>query len=131
MKKTSAIVLAVIVIGILGAIIIFVKKPAEKETENTVQKNLATFVQCLAEKNMTMYGAEWCSHCKREKALFGTAFKYVPYIECPENEKLCLDKSINGYPTWIDGIGKKYEGEQGLEGLAKISGCPLFLPETK
>ena len=86
---------------------------------------LDTFAQCVASKGLTMYGAVWCGHCLNEKKAFGSAFKYISYIECPENIKLCTDKGINGYPTWIDGAGKKHEGEQGLAGLAKITGCEL------
>lgn len=86
---------------------------------------LDSFAQCLASKGLTMYGAEWCPHCKKEKNRFGTAFQYVPYVECPDNIQLCLAKGVNGYPTWIDASSTLYEGEQGLEGLAKISGCEL------
>lgn len=84
-----------------------------------------SFAQCLASKNLTMYGAVWCSHCKAEKARFGDSFKYVPYVECTENPNLCVEKGIEGYPTWIDGKGAKYTGEQGLEKLSEISGCGL------
>ena len=83
------------------------------------------FAKCVASKGVTMYGAAWCSHCTAEKNAFGSSFKYVPYVECPDNIQLCVDKGINGYPTWIDALGKKYEGEQGLSGVAKISGCIL------
>lgn len=122
MKYKSTIAFVIIVIGILVAIIIIAKKTSETDLPQSV---LVPFAQCLASKNITMYGAAWCSHCQREKANFGEAFKYVPYIECPDNEKICLDKGIRGYPTWIDEKGVKYEGEQGLDGLAKISGCLL------
>ena len=88
-------------------------------------KNYDQFAQCLAEKKLTMYGAYWCSHCQNEKKIFGDSFKYVPYVECTQETKLCLDKGVNGYPTWIDASGQKYEGEQGLLGLSKISGCQL------
>lgn len=83
------------------------------------------FAQCVASKGLTMYGAEWCPHCKKEKNRFGAAFKYVSYVECPDNVQVCLAKGIKGYPTWIDASGTLYEGEQGLDGLAKISGCEL------
>lgn len=83
------------------------------------------FAQCLASKNLTMYGAVWCSHCKAEKARFGDSFKYVPYVECTENPNVCLEKGVEGYPTWIDLSGAKYVGEQGLEKLGTISGCEL------
>jgi len=93
--------------------------------EDTIDTPLDLFAKCVAKTGLTMYGAEWCSHCLAEKKAFGDAFKFVPYVECPDNIKLCTDKGINGYPTWIDGAGKKYEGEQGLSGVAKISGCVL------
>lgn len=92
---------------------------------NQATSTLDGFAQCLATQKITMYGAVWCPHCQKEKARFGTAFKYVPYVECPDNIKLCLDKGIKGYPTWITQDGKSYEGEQGLEGLSKITNCPL------
>lgn len=83
------------------------------------------FAKCVASKDVTMYGAVWCAHCLNEKKAFGSAFQYIKYVECPDNIKLCTDKGVVGYPTWIDGAGKKYEGEQGLSGVAKISGCVL------
>ena len=86
---------------------------------------LDSFAQCLAGKGITMYGADWCPHCQQEKKAFGSAFKYVPYVECPENPKQCLDQGIQGYPTWIFPDGRKLVGEQGLETLARESGCIL------
>ena len=67
------------------------------------------------------------------KADFGASFKYVPYVECLENTKQCLDLGIQGYPTWIipsKGSGQVLDGEklvgyQGLEKLAEASGCKL------
>jgi len=84
-----------------------------------------TFAQCLASKKLTMYGASWCPHCKAQKALFGDSFKYASYVECTTNPNLCLQNGIQGYPTWIDANGQKYEGEQSLEKLSEISGCTL------
>ncbi len=87
--------------------------------------NLDDFARCLAEKEITMYGADWCPHCQNEKARFGNAFKYVPYVECPDNPKLCLEKGVEGYPTWMFPDGTKFEGELGLEGLSKATSCAL------
>lgn len=89
---------------------------------------LDDFAKCLTEKNTVMYGADWCPHCQNEKKRFGDSFKFVSYIECPENPKLCLDAGIKGYPTWILGDGTKFEGEQGIKKLAEVSGC---LPPNK
>ena len=60
-----------------------------------------TFAKCLTEKGWVMYGAEWCVHCKAQKERFGESFQYIKYVECPDNIKLCLNKGVNGYPTWI------------------------------
>lgn len=84
------------------------------------------FARCLAGKNVTMYGADWCSHCQKEKLAFGDSFKLVPYVECPQNIKECVAKGIEGYPTWIFPDGRKLSGEQGLEKLSAESGCPLI-----
>lgn len=59
------------------------------------------FAKCLTEKGWAMYGAEWCSHCKSQKEMFGDSFQYIKYVECPDNIQFCLDKGINGYPTWL------------------------------
>ena len=126
-KNLSSLLTIAIVIAAMIGLIYGARYWSAKR--NAPASDYTAFAQCLASKGLTMYGAEWCPHCKREKALFGAAWKYVPYVECPENEKLCLAKGVNGYPTWIAKDGTKYEGEQGLEGLSRISSCPL--PDSK
>lgn len=83
------------------------------------------FSKCLASRGVTMYGAYWCSHCQREKSNFGEYFKYINYVECPENIKLCQDKKITNYPTWEFPDGNQLIGEQGLQKLSLKFGCPL------
>jgi hypothetical protein len=86
-----------------------------------------TFAQCLASKNLTMYGAVWCSACKAQRALFGDSFKYASYVECTENPNECIAKAIEKYPTWIDEKEQRYVGVQSLEKLSEISNCQLPL----
>ncbi|MDP2598527.1 MAG: hypothetical protein Q8P49_01715 [Candidatus Liptonbacteria bacterium] len=83
------------------------------------------FAQCLAEKKITMYGANWCPHCQNEKQALGSSFRFVPYVECPDEPEKCLAQGVNGYPTWIFPDGRKLEGEQGIKKLSQESGCPL------
>jgi len=109
---------------ILVIIIIFGGLIYNKKNASIIGK-YDDFAKCLTNKGLIMYGAAWCSHCQNEKNNFEGSFKYATYIECPDNIELCTDKGINGYPTWIDGNGKLYEGEQGLDGLSQISGCEL------
>ena len=83
------------------------------------------FAQCLTQKGFTMYGAYWCPHCQNEKAAFGDAFKEVNYVECTKEPDKCVAAKVDGYPTWIGPGGVRLEGEQGIERLAKASGCAL------
>lgn len=122
-NKATYIYLSIFVIAIIPAVFLL---PTSKKSEYS---NLEEFAKCLTEKQFTMYGAEWCTHCKAEKDRFGDSFKFVSYIECPENINMCLAKGIEMYPTWIMESGsstQQFVGEQGLEKLSEISGCPLI-----
>jgi len=91
---------------------------------NRKTTNYDEFAKCLSEKEATMYGATWCSHCKNQKAMFGDSFKFVNYVECTENQNLCTEKGVTGYPTWIIS-NKQYPGEQSLQKLSELTGCSL------
>lgn len=82
------------------------------------------FAKCLSEKGATMYGADWCGSCKEQKIMFGKSFKYVNYVECPENMELCNEKGIEKYPTWIIN-GETRVGVQSLQKLSEITECSL------
>ncbi|MBI3638461.1 hypothetical protein HY227_01830 [Candidatus Wolfebacteria bacterium] len=118
----------VILVVIFGGVIYWAKNSSPKASPEIV-----AFAQCLGSKNITMYGAVWCPWCKKEKAAFGDAFKFVPYVECPENQAKCKALGVESFPTWIfpDGsasspqAGKKLVGYQGLSKLSEVSGCSL------
>jgi glutaredoxin len=114
-KKVSLILGIVIVIGVAYSSIsgYFVKT-----------NNLDDFAKCLKSKGATMYGAEWCPHCQEQKKMFGDSFKYVNYVECPENQVLCEQMGVTGYPTWIIN-GVSYPGAQSLEKLKELTGCTV------
>ena len=126
MNNTQKYTIVVVLLLIVGFVVWGVLQ-AKKNTQSSAE--VVAFAQCLASKKVTMYGAYWCSHCQNQKALFGDAFKYVPYVECTENEKLCSAKGVEGFPTWIvtDAAGKdtKLVGEQSFEDLSRASGCPV------
>ncbi len=120
MSKTSIIIIIIVMLAIFGIIWL-----AEKNPDQASGGQLDQFAQCLASKNITMYGAVWCSHCQNEKKAFGDSFKYVPYVECPDNPNFCTEKGITAFPTWIFGDGRKFVGEQGIQKLSEESGCLL------
>ncbi|MCX6751609.1 MAG: thioredoxin domain-containing protein [Candidatus Nomurabacteria bacterium] len=93
-----------------------------------------TFAQCLKDKGAIFYGAFWCPHCQAQKELFGSSAKYLPYVECstPDGQnqtKECIDKKIEGYPTWELADGTRIPDENGagvtLETLSLKTSCPL------
>lgn len=115
----TKIIIGLIVVAVAGFIIWGFTK------DNPEAKALDSFAQCLADKNVVMYGASSCKYCQQERAAFGKSFDKVNYVECPTNTKTCIDKGIEAYPTWIFGDGSREVGLQGLDRLAQKSGCEL------
>jgi len=108
------ILILIIVIAVLSAIYLFYST----KSQSTVGK-YDEFAKCLASKNITMYGAAWCSHCQNEKKAFGDSFKYVPYIGCPDEPQKCLSEGVTGYPTWVFRMAKNWWGSKGLKNYRK------------
>ena len=81
------------------------------------------FAKCLGPKAV-MYGSETCPHCKNQKALFGSSFKYINYVECGANPQACTNANVRSIPMWVIG-NTSLIGEQTLTKLSAESGCPL------
>jgi hypothetical protein len=125
---------AFIAIGVVViAVIIGLAAYADKNNESpaaAVNHALDAFAQCLTQKGVTFYGAFWCPHCQRTKAMFGGASEYLPYVECstPDGQSqdaVCNKAGVVEYPTWQFPDGSRLVGETGLEALAEKSGCVL------
>jgi hypothetical protein len=91
---------------------------------------LDAFAQCLASKQAKMYGAYWCPHCADEERMFGSSFKYVPYVECGvpgsrAEAPACKADGIKHYPTWVFASGDRREGTLPLQTLGQMTGCGL------
>lgn len=113
------VLLALVVVGV-GMSIFTSSRPGK----------LDTFAQCLEQKGVVFYGAFWCPHCQKTKAMFGSSAKLLPYVECstPDGQDqlpVCKEKSVTSYPTWIFPDGKILTGERTLQELSEASGCPL------
>jgi glutaredoxin len=111
------------------------KLPATTVTPTTVAPKVETvsgkaetaLAQHLLASGAKFYGAYWCSHCQKQKSLFGaTAAASLPYIECAadgENSQrqLCKDKNIKMFPTWVIG-GQYFTGTKELKEIAALTG---------
>lgn len=96
----------------------------------TLPGKLDDFTSCLTEKKAVFYGAFWCPHCQKTKALFGNSAKHLPYVECstPDGQgqtQACKDANIASYPTWAFADDSRLTGERTLQELAEKTGCTL------
>ena len=84
-------------------------------------------VDHLIKSGAKFYGAYWCSHCNKQKSMFGAvAAAKLPYIECAKDgensqRQLCKDLQIRMFPTWSIN-GKRVEGTRELKDIAILSG---------
>lgn len=127
------IFISVIGVAIVGLVVVFIVNTS-KDVNFTRDTKYDAFAQCLKDKGATFYGAFWCPHCKAQKKMFGSSASLLPYVECstPDGSaqtKTCIDKKIEGYPTWelADGTRLPVESASGvsLETLSSKTSCPL------
>jgi thiol-disulfide isomerase/thioredoxin len=127
MQKDSKIYL---VVGLILAVIVVGLAVYGAKSANSGPGELDDFATCLKDQGATFYGAFWCPHCQATKRLFGKSADKLPYVECstPDGNgqtQICIDKKIQGYPTWIFKDGSQLTGEQTLEALSGKTGCLL------
>lgn len=84
---------------------------------------LEALAKCLTENGAKFYGAYWCPHCENQKDAFGSAVKYLPYVECTDYQEECAAAGVEGYPTWTFADGSTLVGEQSFGALANAAGC--------
>ena len=116
MKKKYKILAVIIILSVLLLYMTYKKQASAS--------NYDDFAKCLTENNATMYGTEWCTHCKAQKALFGKSFKYVNYVDCDRNKDICTSMGVEGYPTWII-HGVQLKGVQSVQDLSLATGCSV------
>jgi hypothetical protein len=120
MKKKDIIIWSIILIII--AIVAFYSLSTSNTNEN--------FAQCLTDEGIKLYGTYWCSHCANQKAMFGSSFENINYIECSLPERAgqtqeCIDANIDVYPTWEFPDNSRIQGELTLQKLSDMTGCSL------
>ena len=125
MKQYMSWIITVILVGmILGGMIWYSSQPGKYDD----------FATCIKNSGVTFYGAFWCSHCQEQKALFGKSALLLPYTECStpngqSQNSLCLEKKIEGYPTWEAKDGTRKSGKLSFAELTEFTGCPFTTKE--
>ena len=127
-NKQITIFFSIIIILVFGLVLTFMSRD---KTDRTISGKYDDFAICLKEKGAVFYGAFWCSHCNNQKILFGSSKDLMPYVECStpdmQQNEICKDKKIEGYPTWEFADGSRLTGEVPFETLAQKTSCVLPL----
>jgi len=141
--KNLKLFLVIIIVGLFisGMILYLSLKNIENQLSASVaqleifqQKEksfpLDDFIKCLIEKGVKFYGIASDNSTQNQKAMFKTAAKDLPYIECqePETKQLtfeCQVAEIKAFPTWEFPNGNRVIGETSLKNLSELSGCTI------
>jgi thiol-disulfide isomerase/thioredoxin len=123
-KNIFILIISLLILGTIATVLL------QSEAVPAGPSKYDEFAQCLKDKGALFYGAFWCPHCKTQKELFGSSAKLLPYVECslPSGSgqtQECIDKKIEGYPTWEFSDGTRLNGEISLEKLAEKTSCVL------
>lgn len=104
-------------------------QPTEVEEEVSFSDEdlveISSFMQCLASKDVKIYGANWCGYTQALVENLG-GFEVVSpiYVECTEETELCSQEGVEGYPT-IKIAGEVVNIDRTLQGFADASGCEM------
>jgi len=135
--KTATTILAILFIaaiftnGFTGFVVSTVEDPVPAEQiaeepsnpeSSGASDGAEALAKCLTEKEVIMYGVEWCGYCNNQKSAFGDAFQYVTFVDCDKDKKRCAEAGIRGYPTWVIN-GEASPGGKSLDQLASLAGC--------
>lgn len=105
---------------------------SSSSVEYTQEQNalIKDFGECLYEKGMRVYYADWCGHCHSLIETFGgldNAGRMM--IQCQNQDQtpgtgaeLCAQENITGFPT-IKINGERYNGARTFQALGNATGC--------
>ncbi len=100
-------------------------QPAPSVEDINLPETDDNFISCLQSAGLVIYGADWCPYCTQLVDLLGGKDVVAPiYVECTENETLCREKNIEGYPTVLI-EGERYRGSRTVEAFASETGCTI------
>ena len=112
----------VIVVAVIGLQFLGFQSNVVKDVDESSDRHLADFVQCLNETNAKIYGFNNSAAVKRQLMMFGAYVGDLNYIDCEIQREKCMGLVV--YPTW-EIRGRVVPGSLSLDVLSKLSGCDL------
>lgn len=116
----NPVLIAAVLVVVIVAVFLLIGSPGPNDD----------FAKCVSASGAQMYGAWWCPHCKDQKDMFGSSFKYINYVECstPDGNSqtpVCISANISTYPTWQLKNGTRFTGVQTFDQLSSYTGCAI------
>lgn len=100
------------------------QQPTELQAPTYTAEEVNELVSCLADNEFVIYGADWCGFTVQVTQLFGNADISEIYVECTEEEALCAQEGITGYPTIKLG-GEPANIARNLASFAEATSCTI------
>lgn len=114
----------IILIIMVGLSVVSGRQNAQNNSQSTL--GFESFVQCLAEQEVVVYGSETCPACFQFAEQFGGYEEIDPiFIECGDNPQECAARMQTNYVPEIQIGGELFEGISTPEGLSDITGCKI------
>lgn len=111
--------------GAVAAVAVLIAWNVGAFESSTADHPYGDFAQCLTDKNVVMYGVDWCPRCQEQKKMFASAFQNIDYVNCDFNRQVCDAQGVKGYPTWKIESRLIGAGVQTFDALGDASGCRL------
>lgn len=90
----------------------------------TSTQNLDAFAKCITEQWAMIYTSTTCSHCMKQKALFGDSWQYINDVDCNKSPVVCSQAWIKWVPNRVINW-ENIMGQQSLAVLAEKTGCEI------
>ncbi len=111
------ILASIIAISIVLIAVVFINRvpgdllSGEVFIDQETEFNMNSLVDCLEERDVVIYGSEWCGFCKSLVRSFGGREVVDPiYVECTEDQERCDEEKLTSYVPEIQIAGELYEG---------------------
>jgi len=126
---------------LLGSAFAASEEKSEYAGSSVIQLTTTTFPGIVdsADAAMVKYYAPWCGHCKKMVPVYSEVAEHfgkespskikICSVNCVDNEKLCSDKGIKGYPTikvYKNGVESDYSGGRDKDSIIRFMNKQLM-----
>ncbi len=129
MNKTILIIAVAILAG--GGALLLSKEATNENSELPPEENVSSFIDCLADAGVVIYGSSTCPACAQLEQEYGGYEVVAPiYLDCSglgtaEETQRCGNEMKTNFVPEIQINGELFDDWGSPENLAKETGCEL------